>query len=288
MAPTPLAAGELPSLDTWRFSHPVETLHVGGARDLEKLFAARDYRLSSAKANGRIPRLYLRRLVEDLHAVEPVRDREAIFIRIVLPLVVRANAEILAQRKLLESIVARQSGGAPVPPPQKAWLTDLARLYGGSGEATTALLERVDTVPPSLAIAQAIDESGWGTAHLARVSNGMFGQHAPPGLGRSSIKVAGTNIDVAAFPSLLDGVLAYMTNINRNRAYARLRALRAEHRRAGKALDGYALAEGLVHYSQRGMTYVKTLRRLIRRHKLHSYDAMTLAPGAAVLIHTSR
>lgn len=107
MAPMPLAAGELPALNTWRFNHPVETLHVASARDLEKLFAARDYRLSSVSADGQIPRLYLRRLVEDLHAVEPVRDREAVFIRIVLPLVVRANAEILAQRKLLESIAAR-------------------------------------------------------------------------------------------------------------------------------------------------------------------------------------
>lgn len=282
-----LAASELPALDTWRFSLPVETLHVTGAHDLAKLFVAKDYLLPKATADGRIPRLYLRRLVDDLHAFEPVRDREALFIRIVLPLVVRANAEILAQRRLLEAIAEKRASGTSIPASQETWLADLGRLYDGHGEEMTALLERVDAVPPSLAIAQAIDESGWGTAHLALASNGMFGQHAPHGLGRS-IKAAGTNVDVAAFPSLLDGVLAYMTNINRNRAYARLRALRAAHRRAGKAPNGYALAEGLAHYSQRGMTYVEALRRLIRRHGLEAYDRMTLAPGGAVLIHASR
>jgi Bax protein len=286
-ASSPLAAGELPALDTWRFKHPVETLHVAGVGDLEKLFAAKDYRLTSTRADKRIPRLYLRRLVEDLHTVEPVRNREAIFIRIVLPLVMRANTEILAQRRLLEIIADRQAGGASVTPAEQTWLRDLARLYGGRDEAA-ALLERVDMVPPSLAIAQAIDESAWGTAHLALESNGMFGEHAPPSLARGRIKVAGANVDVAAFPTLLDGVLAYMTNINRNRAYAELRALRAEHRRAGKALDGYALAEGLIHYSQRGAAYVETLRRLIRRHELQIYDSMKLASGGAVLIHASR
>lgn len=285
---TPASAGDLPAIDTWRFSHPLETLHVASAGDLERLFAAKDYRLESVQADHRIPRLYLRRLVEDLDALEPVRKREAMFIRIVLPLVARANAEIMAQRRLLETIAAKQDNDGAIAPAEKAWLIDVARLYGGHSGDTSALLERVDTVPPSLALAQAIDESGWGTADLALRSNGIFGQHAPPGLGRGRIQVAGTNVDVAAFPSLLDGVLAYITNIDSNRAYAELRALRAEHRRAGKALEGYALAEGLAHYSQRGMRYVEALRRLIREHKLHIYDSIELDPGGAVFIHASR
>jgi len=220
--------------------------------------------------------------------LEPVWKREAMFIRIVLPLVARANAEITAQRRLLQTIAAKQDEGRTIAPAEKAWLADVARLYDGQRGNVAALLERVDTVPPSLALAQAIDESGWGTADLALRSNGIFGEHAPPGLGRGRIQVAGTNVEIAAFPSLLDGVLAYMTNINRNRAYARLRAIRAAHRRAGKPLDGYALAAGLAHYSQRGMRYVEVLRRLIREHKLHIYDSVELDPGGAVFIHAGR
>ncbi len=116
----------------------------------------------------------------------------------------------------------------------------------------------------------------------------MFGQHAPPGLGRGSLHVTGTKVDVAAFPSLLDGVLAYMTNINRNHAYTHLRELRAQHRREGKVPDGLTLAEGLVHYSARGTVYVDALKGLIRRHKLHVFDTIPLEAGGAVFIHISR
>lgn len=287
-APFHAASNDLPPLDTWRFSLPLETLHVTGAHDLGALFTAKDYRLGTVAAERKIPRLYLRHLIDDLRKVEPVQDREALFIRIVLPLVARANAEILAQRALLHSIMAAQARGGDIPPAQSAWLAALAEQYGGTGADTADLLHRVDVVPPSLAIAQAIDESGWGTAHLALQSNGMFGQHAPPGLGRGSLHVTGTKVDVAAFPSLLDGVLAYMTNINRNHAYAHLRDLRARHRREGKVPDGLTLAGGLVHYSARGPVYVNALKGLIRRHKLHVYDTIPLEAGGAVFIHISR
>jgi Bax protein len=151
------------------------------------------------------------------------------------------------------------------------------------------LLLRVDTVPAALALAQAIDESGWGTAHLARESNGLFGEHAPAGSGKGAIRVASANVAVAAFPSLLDGVLGYLTTINRNRAYAALRKLRAQHRRDGRHPDGYALAQGLRDYSARGEVYVRDLRRLIRAHKLDVYDDAKLATDSgATLVQVQR
>jgi len=55
----PASADDLPAIDTWRFSRPLETLHVASARDLERLFAAKDYRLKAVQADHRIPRLYL-------------------------------------------------------------------------------------------------------------------------------------------------------------------------------------------------------------------------------------
>ena len=38
------------------------------------------------------------------------------------------------------------------------------------------LLERADIIPPSLAIAQAAYESGWGTSRFALEGNSLFGQ----------------------------------------------------------------------------------------------------------------
>jgi len=45
-----------------------------------------------------------------------------------------------------------------------------------NSEVFAELLMRVDVIPPSLAMAQAADESGWGTSRFARQGNALFGQ----------------------------------------------------------------------------------------------------------------
>lgn len=283
------AAAKLPALHKWRFSDPIDTLQVTSARDLGFLFAAENYDLAELRADETVPRMYMYRLVDDLRKVESESAREALFIRIVLPLVARANEEIRAQRALLEQIITAQAHGSDIPKDKRAWLEDLAQLYNGDPDDLADLKVRVDEVPPSLAIAQAIDESGWGTAPLALQTNNLFGEHAPRELGRGAIRVPGTDVDVAAFATLLDSVLAYMTNLNRHPAYAKLRALRAQSRRDGRRLDGYALAAGLIDYSARGAEYVNALRQLIREHKLHVYDKVRLdSAGETILIHADQ
>ena len=42
-------------------------------------------------------------------------------------------------------------------------------------DLVNALLVRVDTVPASLALAQAAKESGWGTSRFAREGYNLFG-----------------------------------------------------------------------------------------------------------------
>ena len=287
--PVYAAGGKLPALHRWRFSHPIDMLQVATARDLGYLFAAKNYSLDALANRETIPRIYLLRLVDGLRAVQPVSARETLFIRIVLPLIARANLEIRAQRALLEQIIAAQAQGSKIAQDRMAWLDALAGLYDGDTDDLAELRDRVDEVPPSLAIAQAIDESGWGTAPLALQANDLFGEHAPVELDRGYVRVPGTAVEVAAFSTLLDSVLAYMTNINRHPAYAKLRALRAQIRRAGRRLDGYALAAGLADYSARGMDYVKALRRLILEHKLHLYDRVHLdTAGGTILIHAEQ
>lgn len=279
----------LPTIEHWRFAHPVRTLHVATAVDIEHLFTAHRYMLSDVRGGSPVPRVYLRRLVDDLNRVQPVAVKEALFIRIALPLVVRANAEIATQRALLTKITEEESRGRNIGSDRRAWLGKLARHYGGDPQKLNELLLRVDTVPAALALAQAIDESGWGTSRLAKESNGLFGEHAPAGSGRNAIRSGAADVSVAAFASLLDGVLGYMTNVNRNRAYAPLRALRAQHRRAGRHPDGYSLAHGLRDYSVRGEAYVRDLQRLIRAHKLDDYDAARLATdNGTTLVKVSR
>ena len=56
------------------------------------------------------------------------------------------------------------------------WLETLAEDYGVTVDDIGALTRRVDIVPPSLAIAQAAEETGWGTSRFALEGNALFGQ----------------------------------------------------------------------------------------------------------------
>jgi Bax protein len=58
----------------------------------------------------------------------------------------------------------------------RLWLMVAADRYRVDAEDLAALARRMDVIPPSLALAQAAVESGWGTSRFAREGNALFGQ----------------------------------------------------------------------------------------------------------------
>jgi Bax protein len=141
-----------------------------------------------------------------------------------------------------------------------------------------ALLLRVDAIPPSLALAQAAEESGWGTSKFARRGNALFGQWTTS----SDVGIvparrdAGKTHKIKAFKSLQDSIAAYMRNLNVHRAYREFRQARHSLRRRGRALDGLRLAAGMTRYSERAEKYVETLRIIINVNRLNLFDAAQL------------
>lgn len=224
-------------------------------------------------------------------AAVPADIRKTRFIETILPLVRRVNDEIREERRRVQEIAARVAAGMPVGYRDAAWLARLAERYRLPGTTSpegidfAALLERVDVVPPSLALAQAAEESGWGTSRLARVHNALFGQT----LGRDG--GPGGAARFRSFARLLDGTRAYVHNLNSHAAYEGLRARRAVQRRTGRFPDGLALAAGLQAYSERGSDYVSAVREIIRGNLLHRHDLVRPAAGAEgrpLLIPASR
>jgi len=132
-----------------------------------------------------------------------------------------------------------------------------------------ALLDRVDTVPLELALAQAANESAWGTSRFARDGNNYFGQWCyTKGCGLvPRQRTAGATHEVRRFDSPLASVRAYMLNINSSAAYAEFRKIRHSLRVQSQPLNAESLAFGLRSYSERGMAYVKTIRLMIRSNR---------------------
>ncbi|MFT5438222.1 MAG: Bax protein [Alphaproteobacteria bacterium] len=245
---------------------------------LERLFDESGYELASVRSGKTtVPQMLLRELPDGFAGLKDTDARKSLFIRTVLPLVLRVNRHITAQRKQLLSLFDKRRAGAPLKPSEERWLSDIARLYRTEPGRTETLRRRVAPIPPSLALAQAAAETGWGSSRFALDGNALFGQWTfTEGEG---LKPRDASSDsrhaVKSYEHLVGSVWDYTRNINSNAAYRALRDARARGKRSGLALAGY-----LKRYSQRATDYVDLLRDIIRQNDLAPLDTAKLADHA--------
>ena len=206
----------------------------------------------------------------------PVDDKKSIFFRLITPLVLMANEQILKERDIVIN-VDLDSPSLLVIAKKYQLLADKQTFL--TEKQRQLLLQRVDVIPVSLAVVQAAEESGWGTSRFARQGNAFFGQWDFSGNGmkpKQQRQELG-NYGVAKFDSPLASVEGYMFNINTNNAYINLRELRAKDRRNEQPITGLKLAVMLDNYSERGEAYVDGLREMIRYNDLQGLDTVKLS-----------
>ena len=203
-------------------------------------------------------------------------DRKAAFFEYFTPIVVEVNKELATDREQIQS-----SCNADEADNLDQFLTkfrvDDADLERES--ACEVLLRRADIVPASLAIAQAANESAWGTSRFAKLGNNFFGQWCfSKGCGIvPKSRDTNKNHEVADFRSPADSVESYMLNLNTHDAYKPLRKIRQSLREEDKAVTGVALSYGLGKYSERGDEYGKEIREMISFNKLAVLDKLDLS-----------
>lgn len=236
------------------------------------------------RGQGAVPRVFLPALPRDWRKLAKATERKHAFTMIVLPLILQANEILLMEKERLRTLSARIDAKETLPETDRAWIRSLAGLYKldateAAGKAVRALLRQVDIVPPSLAIAQAAIESGWGTSRFTTQGNALFGQWSSDDKGNIMIPAgrdAGRTYGIQRFGTLLESIQAYMRNLNSHRAYRKFRAARAKIRAAGKEVAGLPLAKLLGSYSQQGPKYVKALTSIIKKNRLASLDRAAL------------
>lgn len=232
------------------------------AEHLDAAFTRMNYRLDRVAAGAKVPPLFAPALPADLDSLAETEIKKRVFLRLMLPLVLVVNEQILQDRTRLQAMAAGKSAR------DQDWLDELAQRYQSPSADPKVLLHRVDVVPPSLALAQAAEESGWGTSRFVREGNNLFGQ-----IGQSLTPLDDpSGPAMARFDSLHAAVQAYALNLNSHRAYENLRRLRAQIRARGAFPDGHSLAGALVAYSERGQAYVDGIRALIRHNSLLRFD----------------
>ncbi len=256
---------------------------------LSKVFADIGYELDSVISGGaRVPRLFLASLPDDLGKIRESGIRKALFFQTMLPLILQVNEEILADRQRIWNILFNKKLGLRVDAADRLWLSVQYERYGVRSNDIEALLSKVDIVPPSMTLAQAAEESGWGTSRFVREGNAIFGQWTVSETkGLTPLKRdQDKKHKVRIFSDLIGSVRAYAYNLNTHRAYRSLRKTRAARRRKGLPIDGAVLADSLTSYSQRGKAYVATIRSIIAANNLRRLDDARLKnvePGGRLL-----
>ncbi|QOR01245.1 glucosaminidase domain-containing protein [Campylobacter sp. 2014D-0216] len=132
---------------------------------------------------------------------------------------------------------------------------------------------RIQVVPRSLAIAQAIIESATGTSRFAKEANNLFGEWT---WGEKGLipkeRSEGKTHKIRIFDTLQESVDSYLLNLNRHDAYKELRAWRWNAISQNKKLDGKEAASHLEKYSEIKSNYTKLILSIIEQHKLDELD----------------
>ena len=209
--------------------------------------------------------------------------------------VIAENIAITQTREQLNSFVKIANSGAEFSGPEKEWIYPLAENYrievgkNSEKEIVEELLMRVDVLPVSLALAQAANESAWGTSRFALEGNNIFGQWCfEEGCGIvPARRRAGDNHEVKSFDSIEGSIKAYFLNINSHPSYAYLRDLRSRMRERNLKLDPMSLAIGLGRYSERGDNYVDEVQTIIIQNDLRKRDALIPGLGRSTALNTN-
>jgi Bax protein len=206
----------------------------------------------------------------DFGHIHDVKQKKQTFFNYLRPMAEKANQQVLAERKQLLKLKNKKV----LAPKDRALLAKLSKHYDVH-EKTPAktlqqLLTKVDAIPTALLLAQAANESAWGTSRFARLGNNLFGQWcytAHCGIVPAK-RTKGQHHEVKSFASAYDSIKAYLDNLNRNRSYQGLRDIRTSLRKNHQPITGYQLAAGLSHYSERGESYVREIQSMIRSNHL--------------------
>ena len=239
------------------------------------LFDDLGYDLQGVRAGQKVKPIYLTKLPKDLKTLGDTKTKRELFIKIVLPLILDANKQITEDRKKLFKILGKNFNTVG----ERVWLKRRFKQYKIDDQDLAKLKMRMDIVPVSIALAQAANESGWGTSRFALEGNALFGQWT-----WSKKGITPKNQDpnqshkVLQFQILKASVTAYKNNLNTHNAYQEFREVRAQLRQENKKIIGLDLTKYIKNYAAIGEKYVAIIEDIIEKNSLTDFDNANLLP----------
>ena len=248
------------------------------------LFKDVEYDLGKVRIQKLVKPIYFTQFPRDLDELQSTKLKKETFIKIVLPLIVAENERIIEDREKL-IILSKKKFTTDL---EKQWLRQKLLEYKVKKGDLRELLERMDIIPTSIALAQAAKESGWGTSRFALEGNAIFGQWTWSGQGIAPLdRASNKNHKILKFPILRASVKAYQNNLNTHKSYSKFRQKRSSLREKKKKITGLDLTDTLNNYAQTGSEYTKILNQIIRQNRLTDFEPVKLVNSVKKIELTS-
>lgn len=216
----------------------------------------------------------------DFKNYKNVQQKKVEFFNYLTPYVNQVNKDIYKDRKFILVFLQKFTSQSDIKVSEKNQIILLFEKYDIETDkintaTLTLLLSKADIIPVSLVLAQAANESAWGTSRFAIRGNNLFGQWCyKEGCGIvPKNRTPGKIHEVRKFNSVNESIRSYMMNLNSHYAYSKFREIRASLRAENRHLTGKKLAQGLGSYSERGAAYIKDIISMITRNGLEQFNS---------------
>ena len=245
------------------------------ARTVISLFEEENYNLKDIRDGKAVEPIFLSKLPTGIDKIDNITDRKKLFIKVILPLIIYENNQIDEDRDFLNQILREKN----ITPEESQWLDKKFTEYKVSNKNIEELKVKMDIIPPSIALAQAAYESGWGTSRFAMEGNSLFGVRTwQKGKGMVPLeRDEQSNFEVKSFKIIRASISAYKKNLNTHASYKEFREARAEQRNKKNKISGLELAKFLDKYSEIGYEYADRLQKIIQQNSLTDFDDSILS-----------
>jgi Bax protein len=238
--------------------------------------------LTQVHKKGTVSREFFNHIPKKMNEINTV-DKKNIFISILLPIALRGNELVLEEREFIKDAISSNDLSQIEYFSKRYKIKDYKKINFAKlsvkqvEEIKSKLLIKVNKIPISMILAQAIIESGWGSSRFAKEGNALFGEWTwQKGIGIKPQEKLDANYAVKNFSNISASLNSYILNLNRHEAYNELRNYRNKKYRNGDPITGYEAANFLSGYAEIGYQYVTKVKDMIKFNKLERFENLVL------------
>ncbi len=203
------------------------------------------------------PPIFFEQFPSDFNKIKNEQEQRALFIKILAPLALKLNQEILAERKQIEDIYTVFKKKGKLNSKQQKLIEEKAhkydiftRLKGDSRYKLLfkELLQKVNIIPPSIMITAAAMETDWGNSQIVAKGNSLYKTliwHTDKGL-KPSDEADDDSYRIKVYPNLYSSMSDFALKLNSDLSFKNMRYLRQEVLSRGSILQGTMLAHTLI------------------------------------------